>query len=438
MQDFVLFSVGEESGDVLGEQAVLAARAVGFSVRGTGGIRMQQAGLEPLENFENLAVSGFSDVFSSVLFLFRHFQKMKRELERPECKALFAIDYPGLNLRLVRFTEKLNKKVFYLAPPQIFAWKKNRARFLTQAKLGVFFSFEAEAYQKAKVDAEILQHPFLQAAKEFSNLKQTSNLKQLDFSKRKLNENKKNVVMLMPGSRPGVLRRNLKTFLWVEDFLKEQTSFQVIWLLPNQNLADFVLKKTALRNNHAIGKIGVSETSNLKGFENLKDIENSKKHLICVMPSSALERFRALSRAKLVIANPGTAVFESACVGVPYIALVKPDALSYLAGKFFLKIQNLTIPNLMLDKRAFPEIVVSPFFKNLSKKMSESLKNTLRQILSQSSKQSSKERIENCESAEFENLTEQALCDFQNKISKQNNRSRTIYSAALEFFSQLI
>ena len=61
-EPFVLFCAGEDSGDVLGEAFVQSLVQRGMLPVGTGGSRMQNAGLVPIAEFNELPVSGFLDV----------------------------------------------------------------------------------------------------------------------------------------------------------------------------------------------------------------------------------------------------------------------------------------------------------------------------------------------------------------------------------------
>ena len=94
---FVLFCAGEDSGDCIGEPLVKAI-AARFLVKGSGGTRMQNAGLEPLVHYETLPVSGFGDVLPKYFKLRKSFSELKAALESPNCVGLVAIDYPGFNM----------------------------------------------------------------------------------------------------------------------------------------------------------------------------------------------------------------------------------------------------------------------------------------------------------------------------------------------------
>src|SRR5574344_2764539 len=103
---YILFCAGEDSGDILGESAVRAARELGFDVRGSGGERMRGAGLSPVVPFDELPVSGFGDVLPRIFRFRKYFEIFRGALRDPLCKAFVAIDYPGMNLRLMARSEE--------------------------------------------------------------------------------------------------------------------------------------------------------------------------------------------------------------------------------------------------------------------------------------------------------------------------------------------
>ena len=157
---YVLFCAGEDSGDALGESLVRETLKLGFVARGAGGPRMQFAGLEPLVDYEQLPVSGFGDVAPHLLRLRQMRKVLMTALADKECLALVAIDYPGFNMELTRSAKQCGKPVLYVAPPQVWAWKRSRAKKLRHAKLAVLFDFERDFYAQQGCRAEILEFPF--------------------------------------------------------------------------------------------------------------------------------------------------------------------------------------------------------------------------------------------------------------------------------------
>ena len=109
---YYLLCAGEDSGDVLGESFVAAVMAAGFAAHGTGGARMQSAGLQPLADYEDLPVSGFGDVLPHYFRLRRAYATLRGALMHPDCVGLVAIDYPGFNMRRGRSLAQANCRGF--------------------------------------------------------------------------------------------------------------------------------------------------------------------------------------------------------------------------------------------------------------------------------------------------------------------------------------
>ena len=161
---YILVCAGEDSGDVIGEPLVKAFCSQHIDVKGAGGRRMQSAGMVPLVDFEVLPVSGFGDVLPKYFKLRQCYNELKSSLESPECLGLVAIDYPGFNMKLVALAGKFRKPALYVAPPQVWAWKRKRAKVLAQnpyVKLAVFFDFEEQVYREAGCNVVRVKHPFV-------------------------------------------------------------------------------------------------------------------------------------------------------------------------------------------------------------------------------------------------------------------------------------
>jgi lipid-A-disaccharide synthase len=65
----------------------------------------------------------------------------------------------------------------------------------------------------------------------------------------------------------------------------------------------------------------------------------------------------ALGRADLAVAKSGTITLECAFFGVPAVVFYKTSAFTYLAGRPFVKVKYLAMPNLLAGEPLFPEFV---------------------------------------------------------------------------------
>lgn len=329
-KDFVLVCAGEDSGDALGEVVVQEICAQGYAIKGTGGPRMQKAGLVPLADYEELPVSGFGDVLPRYFRLRKTFKILKNALLDTHCVAFIAIDYPGFNMKLMRLAFAKWKNfpkvpALYIAPPQAWAWKSSRAKKLQKAQLAVLFAFEKNFYESKGCRVQQIQHPFAIFAKQASQIM----LKKMEPEPQ---------LLLFPGSRLAQLLRNLPFFL------------DVARLWHNQNTHKFV-------------KIVVPRESLKPEVENFVDdycngtVPNWLS--ILVAPADGKARFDLLYGASLALSSPGTATLELALAGVPLVVSTVPDKLTYFMGSHFVKTQNFALPSIILEKKLFPEFICS-------------------------------------------------------------------------------
>ena len=266
---------------------------------------MQNAGLVPLVDFENLPVSGFGDVLPKYFKLRQSFSALKSALESPDCLGLVAIDYPGFNMKLAKLAGDLHKPALYVAPPQVWAWKRKRAKVLAKnpyVKLAVFFDFEESVYREAGCNVVRVQHPFVEVKNEFLTLDRVSR------------------ILLLPGSRKAQALRNLPLYLKTL-----QGAENVVVVAARQELVSV--------------------------FEKFKVP-------VIVAPQSAAERMALYQSAKYAVSAPGTSTLELALSGTSFAVCTKPDLLTYCLGRLFIKTKFFALPNIILDRLVFPEYIV--------------------------------------------------------------------------------
>lgn len=355
---FVLFCAGEDSGDVLGETLVRPAVESGMNVLGVGGLRMQRAGLVPVGDYETLPVSGFGDVLPRVFRLKKIFSHLESLLREDSCVALVCIDYPGFNMKLCRRALALKKPVLYVAPPQVWAWKKHRARRLRGAKLAVLFNFERRVYESLGLGTEILEHPFLRAvgARAISPKVRETCLNGTDAREARPNQD----VVVLPGSRESQALRNLPFFMEVVS--------RVHALHPERNFV-FVASRESLKTQFERAAAKLSPAGSVPAWLRID-----------VAPQEARERATFYARHAAALCMPGSATLELALSGVPLVVADVLDPLTYFIGKHFVKTDYFALPNVLLGRSAYPEY----FFtrgasrkKGSAERVAEALRNAL-------------------------------------------------------------
>lgn len=324
-KSYILFCAGEDSGDAVGESLVKTVVAgARFRALGAGGTRMQGAGMHPIVDFENLPVSGFGDVLPKYFKLRKSFKVLRAALESPDCLGLVAIDYPGFNMKLAKLAGALRKPCLYVAPPQVWAWKSARAHELAEnpfVKLAVFFDFEETAYRSAGCDVVRVKHPYL--------------------STKSPEAEESSSILLLPGSRKSQALRNLPLFLKAVEVSQMSKAIQHL---------DYVL--LAARQE----LVPAFERALLQfGNESL-----SQKIRVAVAPPNVNDRNALYCRAKFAVTAPGTATLELALSGCSMAVCTKPDFLTYCLGSLFVKTKYFALPNIILDRSVYPEMIVVP------------------------------------------------------------------------------
>ena len=100
----IFLAAGEPSGDLHGAAVAgaLLRRWPGARLLGLAGPRMQAAGVEPIVEFDRLAVMGFVEVLRHLPFFTGLLRRSVRALDEEDVDLVLPIDYPGFNLRLAQ------------------------------------------------------------------------------------------------------------------------------------------------------------------------------------------------------------------------------------------------------------------------------------------------------------------------------------------------
>ena len=335
---YVLFCAGEDSGDVIGAEMVATVVRHGFKVIGTGGPLMQEKGLQPLWDYNDLPVSGVGDVVPKVFSLKKVFDVISDAAESKKCLAIIAIDYPGFNMKLARLAKKWGKPMLYVAPPQVWAWKSKRANIFKQAdkiRLAVFFDIEANAYKQMHCETLRLKHPV-------ANWKGRPVERKADM-------------LLLPGSRRSSALRNLPVFVSVAEKYRSTWAERNVGPLPDVIV---IASRESL------------EVPLIVSLEKLYDGRLPTWLKVVVAPKHIRDRLDFYSGYSAALTSFGTSTLEMALVGIPFAACIVPDLLTFVMGRILVKSEFLSLPNAILGCGVTPEYIVQ---NKLNSRMAQSI-----------------------------------------------------------------
>ncbi len=293
------------------------------SFAGVGGRHLKAAGQDQLFDLAEHAVVGLTDVVFNYFKFRRFFRQVLADMKLKRPEVLILVDFPGFNLRLLEKVkvELPATKVVYYISPQVWAWKENRA-FAMAKKIDLLLTiipFEQKwfAEKTPSFNVRFVGHPILD---RWDPLNTVTPLEQLPKT-----------VLLLPGSRRKEISVHLPLFLETVRDLSCYFSGYTFSILAADQASENLIRQLISRN----------------GAENLNIQIHSGYQLT------------HLSRARLALVASGTATLECALAGIPMLVVYRTSPLTFFIGRRLVKLEFLSIVNLIAGKKIVPEFLQS-------------------------------------------------------------------------------
>ena len=331
---------GEASGDLHGSNLIKELKKLDAAahVRAWGGDKIQALGIKLVKHHKDLAFMGFAEVIKNLPTIIKNLKFCKQDILNYNPDALILIDYPGFNLRLVKWAKENELKVIFYISPQVWAWKESRVSLIKNYvdKMIVILPFEKEFYKKHNVDVEYVGHPLVKVVEDYKD----QNIQHSTFNI----QHSTNTIALLPGSRKQEIKRKLPVML--------QTSKH----FPEYN---FIVAK-------APGITNEFYDSFLSQYKNVNAV--------------AEQTYSILVNAKAALVTSGTATLETALFEVPEIVCYKAGKLSYQIAKRLIKLKFISLVNLIMNKEVVKELIQNDLsVENIKHELHELLTNETRQ-----------------------------------------------------------
>lgn len=326
---------GEASGDLHGANLMKALKKEDTEAdfRFWGGDLMKAAGGIEVKHYRDLAFMGFAEVVINLGTILKNIKFCKKDIEAFNPDVIIFIDYPGFNLRIAKWARQKGYRTHYYISPQIWAWKEGRIKEIKRDvdEMYVILPFEKDFYEeKHNFPVHFVGHPLIDAI---------YNQKQVDPEtfKKENGLDERPIVALLPGSRKQEIKKMLEIMISVaKDFREYQF---VIAGAPSQ------------------------EKSFYETFLSTKNV-----HFVTNKTYDLL----SISHAALV--TSGTATLETALFKVPQVVCYKGSRVSYEIAKRVIKLDYISLVNLILKKTVVTELIQTDFNK---KRLKEELTNIL-------------------------------------------------------------
>ncbi len=311
----ILFVVGEASGDLHAGKVAEALResAPELSMVGIGGGHMRAAGVEIIEDVENLAVMGFAEVVRHIPKHYALLGRLGERIKSGRVALVVLLDYPGFNLKVADVAKKAGVPVLYYITPQVWAWGAGRlpklARVVTKA--ASILPFEEGLLRSHGVNATFVGHPLLDRAQSLPS--QTDARRALGLSA------DGPILAVFPGSRRAELARHLQPFMETASLLRERVpGLQVV--------------------------VSVAPTVQISEAD-------------CPFPRVHGASFNVLRAATAGLLKSGTTTLEAAVAGLPHVIGYRTSAITYAIARRVVKIPHIGLVNVVAHRQVSPEFV---------------------------------------------------------------------------------
>jgi lipid-A-disaccharide synthase len=311
---------GERSGDLHGSNLIkeLRKKDPEAEIRGWGGDMMQEAGMDLVRHYQDMAFMGFAEVIKNLRKIFGYLGEAKADIANYKPDVVILVDYAGFNLRIAKFAKNKGLKVFYYISPKIWAWNQGRAHKIKKVvdRMFVIMPFEKEFYKRFDYDVDYIGNPVSDSV--------TDHVPNPDFRTKNKLYNAKPIVAILPGSRAQEIENMLEVMLSV---------------LPSFRDFQFVVA--------GVSTFGKDYYEQYNKDKNIKIVYD--------------QTYDLLSHSVAALVTSGTATLETALFNVPQVVCYKTSKLSYTIGKLVIKVPYISLVNLIAGKQVVTELIQDDF-----------------------------------------------------------------------------
>lgn len=325
---------GEASGDLHGSNLMkgLYAEDPSADIRFWGGglmnavYKAHQTGEGLVKDYRETAVMGYVEVLLKSFSIARNVRDCKADIAAWKPDVVILIDYPGFNFKIAEFAHGAGFKVYYYIAPKVWASREGRIRKLKAwvDRLFIIFPFEIPYFESKGVPFTYAGNPLVDAIDQSPALQESRE----SFLQR-TGVPDAPYIALLAGSRTMEIGSMMPTFMQFADVwhAENPSCHFVVAAAPSRSMGDY--------EKYLGGR--------------------SYVHVVFG------ETYAALRHAEAAIINSGTASLEAALIGTPQIVGYKVAAASAFIMRRLIKVQYVSLANLIIDRLAFKEFLQENF-----------------------------------------------------------------------------
>ncbi len=329
----VFIVAGEPSGDKLGAALMkgLQTRVADVQFDGIGGPLMQARGLSSRFDMSELSVMGIAEVLPRYRALMRRINETAAAVIETTPDVLITIDSPDFSLRVarrVRAGAPDIRTVHYVAPT-VWAWRPGRAAKMAEMidHVLALFPFEPPLMQAAGMECDFVGHPVV--------AEPVATQAEVDAFRQRTGIGSAPCLLVLPGSRRGEVTRLAPIF--------RAALQQITTARPDLRI---VVPAAA-----PVAPLLQTMVPDWPGDPILLDPRTADSD------SALSEKRAAFAAADVALAASGTVSLELAAVATPMVIAYDMNWLSRQIIARMLKVDTVTLVNLVSDTRVVPEFL---------------------------------------------------------------------------------
>lgn len=318
----VYLITGEPSGDLLGARLMRALKEKGsVEFYGVGGEGMQAEGMESLFPISDLSVMGIFEVIPHLKQILSRIKQTLDDIEKQKPDIVITVDSWSFSkqIHLGLIKRKIKVPHIHYVAPQVWAWKKGRAKQIKKwvDHLFMLLPFEEKYFKPYGVHYTYVGHPVIEGGSDKGDAQRfitMHNLSKKDF-----------IFTILPGSRKTEIKYLLPIFKQVvEQMAKQHKNLRVV--LPTVETVREKIEK-----------------------------ETSTWNVPVLIVSGEMARYDAFAASNLALAASGTVSLELAMAKVAHAIIYKVSPLTGWLAYHILKIKYVNLINILSDRQIIPE-----------------------------------------------------------------------------------
>ncbi|MCL2723355.1 MAG: hypothetical protein FWD69_02865 [Polyangiaceae bacterium] len=327
----LLVVAGEASGDRAA--AAVLSHLSGVRAFGMGGEALASERVELTSDLRNSTALGIAEVAARAWNVGLAYARLRAVCVKRRPAAALLVNYTEFNTVLAKTLSNMGTRVLWYGAPQIWAWRRRRGNALRKHvdRMAVMLPFEEPLWRAIGVDARYVGHPSLEESRRVSETYPTKHEARraaralLGLTERAW------TVAILPGSRPHEVRKMLEPMLAGYELVRrDRASVDArILLAPS-------LDERTRTWAHAVASSYRAEIVHVDARAGI---------------AYALPAFDAALTAS------GTASLECALAGAVPIICYRVGWTTELGARLLMTTRFLALPNVLLDRAAFPELL---------------------------------------------------------------------------------